>query len=134
MKLTDIRERVAESLSMVGLDPQEVMHKFPAELSGGMQKRVGVARAIVNRPKYIFYDEPTTGLDPVNSGRIDDLMQALAHEHGRTSIIITHDMYTVKTIATKVAFIHDRKLHFHGTPAELAASDDPEIKRFLART
>ena len=133
VKLAEIKERVAESLLRVGLDPAEVMHKFPAELSGGMQKRVGVARAIVNRPKYIFYDEPTTGLDPVNSGRIDDLMQTLAAEHGRTSIIITHDMYTVKTIATKVAFIHDRKLHFHGTPAELMASDDLEIKRFLAR-
>lgn len=134
LKPNEIADRVAASLQMVGLEPHEVMQKFPAALSGGMQKRVGIARAIVNRPKYIFYDEPTTGLDPVNSGRIDDLMQALAQEEGRTSIIITHDMYTVKTIATRVAFIHDRKLHFHGSPQELQNSADPEILKFLART
>ena len=96
-------------------------------------QRVGIARAIVNKPKYIFYDEPTTGLDPVNSGRIDELMNTLAQEQGRTSIIITHDMYTVKTIATQVAMIHDRRLHFHGTPKEFLDSQDPEIQRFLAR-
>jgi phospholipid/cholesterol/gamma-HCH transport system ATP-binding protein len=133
LKPAQIAERVADSLQLVGLEPKEVMQKFPSELSGGMQKRVGIARAIVNRPKYIFYDEPTTGLDPVNSGRIDDLMHSLAQEQGRTSIIITHDMYTVKTIATRVAFIHEKKLHFHGTPAELFASSDAEIGRFLAR-
>jgi phospholipid/cholesterol/gamma-HCH transport system ATP-binding protein len=134
LKPMQIAERVEESLALVGLDPSEVTKKYPSELSGGMQKRVGIARAIVNRPKYIFYDEPTTGLDPVNSGRIDDLMQALAQEQGRTSIIITHDMHTVRNIATSVAFIHDHKLHFHGTPAELSASTDPEIKKFLSRS
>jgi phospholipid/cholesterol/gamma-HCH transport system ATP-binding protein len=133
LKESAIKERVAESLKLVGLEPSEVMQKYPAALSGGMQKRVGIARAIVNRPRYIFYDEPTTGLDPVNSGRIDDLMQSLANEQGHTSIIITHDMYTVRTIATSVAFIHDRKLQFHGSPAELSASEDPEIRKFLAR-
>lgn len=134
LKSAAIAERVAESLVQVGLDPAEVMQKYPAALSGGMQKRVGIARAIVNRPKYIFYDEPTTGLDPVNSGRIDALMQSLAREKGRTSIIITHDMYTVKTIATKVAFLYDHKLHFLGTPQQLAESQDPEIQKFLARS
>ncbi len=133
LKESAIKERVAESLKLVGLEPGEVMQKYPAALSGGMQKRVGIARAIVNRPRYIFYDEPTTGLDPVNSGRIDDLMQSLAGAQGRTSVIITHDMYTVRTIATDVAFIHDRKLHFHGSPADLSASHDPEIRKFLAR-
>ncbi len=134
LKAAAIRERVAESLGMVGLNAGEIMQKFPAALSGGMQKRVGIARAIVNKPRYIFYDEPTTGLDPVNSGRIDELMQTLATEQGRTSIIITHDMYTVKTIATQVAFIHDRTLHFHGTPEQLSTSQDPEIQKFLARS
>ncbi|MBL0018003.1 MAG: ATP-binding cassette domain-containing protein [Bacteroidetes bacterium] len=132
-KPAEIKERVAESLKQVGLEPNEVLTKYPSELSGGMQKRVGIARAIVNKPKYIFYDEPTTGLDPVNSGRIDELMNTLAQEQGRTSIIITHDMYTVKTIATQVAMIHDRRLHFHGTPKEFLDSQDPEIQRFLAR-
>ncbi len=132
-KPAEIKERVAESLKQVGLEPNEVLTKYPSELSGGMQKRVGIARAIVNKPKYIFYDEPTTGLDPVNSGRIDELMNTLAQEQGRTSIIITHDMYTVKTIATQVAMIHDRRLHFQGTPKEFLDSQDPEIQRFLAR-
>jgi phospholipid/cholesterol/gamma-HCH transport system ATP-binding protein len=133
-KPAEIKERVAESLKQVGLEPNEVLSKYPSELSGGMQKRVGIARAIVNKPKYIFYDEPTTGLDPVNSGRIDELMNSLAQEKGRTSIIITHDMYTVKTIATQVAMIHDRRLHFHGTPQAFLGSQDPEIQKFLARS
>lgn len=129
----EMLERVRKSLEQVGLEPDEVLQKYPAQLSGGMQKRVGIARAIVNRPRYIFYDEPTTGLDPVNSDRIDDLMNALSQEAGRTSVIVTHDMYTVKTIATQVAFIHNRNLHFFGPPAALFASEDAEVAKFLAR-
>jgi phospholipid/cholesterol/gamma-HCH transport system ATP-binding protein len=130
----EIRDMAAAALESVGLKPSEVMDKFPAELSGGMQKRVGVARAIVHQPRYLFYDEPTTGLDPVSSGMIDELMDSLAQAPNRTSIIITHDMYTVKTIASKVIFIHDRKLHFNGTPAALFASSDPVIRAFLSRS
>lgn len=130
----EIRSLAAEALQQVGLDPEVNLPKFPSELSGGMQKRVGIARAIVHRPRYLFYDEPTTGLDPVNSGLIDDLMNSLAQEDGRTSIIITHDMYTVKTIATKVAFIHNKRLHFFGTPEQLSASSDPAIVDFLSRS
>jgi phospholipid/cholesterol/gamma-HCH transport system ATP-binding protein len=133
LKSTQIMDRVAESLEMVGLNAGEVLKKYPSELSGGMQKRVGIARAIVNQPKYLFYDEPTTGLDPVNSGRIDELMNTLAQAPGRTSVIVTHDMYTLKTIATQVAMIHDRRLHFEGTPEAFLASGDGEIQRFLAR-
>lgn len=133
VKTPEIMELVAASLEMVGLAAGEVMKKFPSELSGGMQKRVGIARAIVNEPRYLFYDEPTTGLDPVNSGRIDELMNRLAQAPGRTSVIITHDMHTVKTIATQVAMIHERKLHFDGPPAGFLASSDEEIRRFLAR-
>ena len=129
-----ITELARESLGQVGLDPETVLHKYPSELSGGMQKRVGIARAIVHKPRYVFYDEPTTGLDPVNSGLIDDLMRELSMQEGRPSIIITHDMYTVKTIATKVAYIHNRRLHFWGTAEELFASDDPDVKAFLARS
>lgn len=131
---TQIRDMAAAALASVGLDPAVVMDKFPAELSGGMQKRVGVARAIVHEPRYLFYDEPTTGLDPVSSGMIDELMDSLSRTPGRTSIIITHDMYTVKTIASKVIFIHDRKLHFNGTPEALFASKDPVIQAFLSRS
>lgn len=129
-----IRELAAAALESVGLNPGAVLDKFPAELSGGMQKRVGVARAIIHEPRYLFYDEPTTGLDPVSSGMIDELMDSLSHKPGRTSIIITHDMYTVKTIASKVIFIHDRKLHFNGTPEALFASSDPVIQAFLSRS
>ncbi len=129
-----ITELARKSIAQVGLDPDTVLAKYPSELSGGMQKRVGVARAIVHKPDYVFYDEPTTGLDPVNSGLIDDLMHTLSLEEGRTSIIITHDMYTVKTIATKVAYIHNRRLHFMGTPDELFASQDPDVKAFLSRS
>lgn len=134
LKPAQIRDMAAEAVRQVGLDPDSVLKKYPSELSGGMQKRVGVARAIVHSPKVVFYDEPTTGLDPVNSGLIDDLMELLSREEGRTSIIITHDMYTVKTIATKVAFIHNRRLHFLGTPEEMFASTDVEIRKFLDRS
>ncbi|HHG83635.1 MAG TPA: ATP-binding cassette domain-containing protein [Bacteroidetes bacterium] len=129
-----IHALAAEALEQVGLDPEVNLGKFPSELSGGMQKRVGIARAIVHKPKVVFYDEPTTGLDPVNSGRIDGLMDLLSREPGRTSIIITHDMFTVKTIATKVAFIHNKRMHFWGTPEEMFASNDMEIRKFLARS
>lgn len=130
----DIREMAAVALASVGLEPDVVLDKYPSELSGGMQKRVGIARAIVHKPRVVFYDEPTTGLDPVNSSLIDELMDSLSQEAGRTSVIITHDMYTVKTIATKVAFIHNKRLHFHGTPEEMFASEDAEIRRFLERS
>ncbi|MEM0996026.1 MAG: ATP-binding cassette domain-containing protein [Bacteroidota bacterium] len=131
--IADIRQKAAQALEQVGLSPDTVLEKYPAELSGGMQKRVGIARAIVHSPKVVFYDEPTTGLDPVNSSRIDDLMTQLSQQPGRTSVIITHDMYTVKTIATRVAFIHNRRLHFWGTPENMFQSSDPEIQAFLAR-
>jgi phospholipid/cholesterol/gamma-HCH transport system ATP-binding protein len=130
----EIRELATEALISVGLDPATVMDKYPAELSGGMQKRVGVARAIVHKPKVIFYDEPTTGLDPVNSSRIDHLIESLSNEAGRTSVIITHDMYMVKSIATKVVFLHDQRVHFQGSPQEMAKNQDPEIRAFLSRT
>ncbi|MEM7038971.1 MAG: ATP-binding cassette domain-containing protein [Bacteroidota bacterium] len=134
LERAEIERMAAESLSQVGLNPSEVLRKFPSELSGGMQKRVGIARAIIHEPKYVFYDEPTTGLDPVNSSLIDELIDSLSKTSDRTSIVITHDMYTVKTIATKVAFLHNKRLHFFGTPAEMFDSDDVEIQKFLARS
>lgn len=129
----EIKSLAKEALMAVGLKPEEVLSKYPSELSGGMQKRVGVARAIIHRPKILFYDEPTTGLDPISAGKVDELIDELAKTPGRTSIIITHDMYMVKTIASRVLFIHDRKIHFCGTPEQLMGSQDPVIQAFLMR-
>ena len=107
--------------------------KKPADLSGGMRKRVGVARALVGSPKYIFYDEPTTGLDPVTSEQIDDLIAHLAKKLTVTSIVITHDMFSVYRIADNVAMLNDGKLRFQGTTDELKQSEDPVILEFMDR-
>ena len=128
----EIEARVVEALRKVNLGP-EILHKYPAQLSGGMRKRVGISRAIIHDPTYIIYDEPTTGLDPVSSDIIDELIYDLASTAGKTSIIITHDMNTVKRIATQVAMIHQRELLFNGTKDDFLASDHPSIRAFLAR-
>jgi phospholipid/cholesterol/gamma-HCH transport system ATP-binding protein len=127
-----IRAAVLGALEQVGLGEAQ-LHKYPSELSGGMRKRVGIARAILQRPRYLIYDEPTTGLDPVSSLLIDRLMQELAREPHRTSIIITHDMATVELLADLVIMIANHTLHFTGPPEALFASDDPVIRNFLAR-
>lgn len=129
----EIRDLVIQALESVGLDSQ-VLGKYPSELSGGMQKRVAIARAIIHTPALLFFDEPTSGLDPVTSDRIDDLIRSVSEQKGRTSVIITHDMVTVKRMATHVAFIHAGKLHFEGTPEALFHSSDPDIQHFLSRT
>lgn len=108
-------------------------YKMPADLSGGMKKRVGVARALVGNPEYIFYDEPTTGLDPVTSEQIDDLISELSHKLKVTSIIITHDMFSVYKIANRVVMLHDGKLQFEGSPEMMTKSTDPVVKEFLER-
>lgn len=107
--------------------------KKPADLSGGMKKRVGLARALVGRPKYIFYDEPTTGLDPVNSEQIDLLIADIAVKLNVTSIVITHDMFSVFRIADKVAMLDNGKLCFYGSTAEMKNSDIPPVIEFLER-
>lgn len=122
---------VAEKLAMVGLS--NIEHKMPSELSGGMRKRVGLARALATEPQYIFYDEPTTGLDPVTSDQIDELIKDVTDRLSVTSIIITHDMFTVDRIAKRVVFLHQGKLYFDGTPKELRASNDEVIKQFMER-
>ncbi|MFN4986522.1 MAG: ABC transporter ATP-binding protein [Ignavibacteria bacterium] len=108
-------------------------NKRPSDLSGGMRKRVGVARALVGKPDYIFYDEPTTGLDPVTSKQIDDLLQHVATSIDVTSVVITHDMFSVYNIADHVIMLHEGKVQFDGTVAELRASKDPVVSEFLAR-
>ena len=127
-----IKDLVSEKLELVGLPGIEKLK--PSELSGGMRKRVGLARALVTNPEYLLYDEPTTGLDPVMSDSIDDLIKELNEKLSVTSIVITHDMFSVKRIADRVAMVYKGKIYFHGTPEELKNSDDEIIKNFLSRT
>lgn len=129
---TEIDKRVAEKLELVGLPGIEALK--PAELSGGMRKRVGLARALITDPEYILYDEPTTGLDPIMSESIDNLVKDLSEKLKVTSIVVTHDMISVNIVAKRVALAHEGKIYFTGTPQELASSDDDIIKDFIART
>lgn len=125
-------KRVPECLALVNLAP-EVAAKFPAELSGGMRKRVGIARAIAGRPKYLLYDEPTSGLDPVNADIIDSLVKHLAETLGVTSVMVTHDVRGAFRVSDRVALLSDGKIVLQGTPKEFLASTDPRIKAFLER-
>jgi len=128
----ELDKRVAEKLELVGM--RGVQKLKPAELSGGMKKRVGLARALITDPDYIIYDEPTTGLDPIMSDSIDGLIKDLTDKLNVTSIVVTHDMYSVKNVANQVAMMHEGKIHFMGTPAELISSNDKIIKEFIQRT
>ncbi len=130
--LKEIEEKVEENLGLVGLPGIQKLK--PSELSGGMRKRVGLARALINRPNYILYDEPTTGLDPVMSDSIDELIKELSEKLKVTSIVVTHDMFSVKNVADKIAMIHEGKIYFNGTPDEILASEDPVVKGFIQRT
>ncbi len=130
------REKLAritkEKLALVGL--KNIEHVMPSHLSGGMKKRVALARALATEPGYMFYDEPTTGLDPVTSDQIDELVQSLTARLHVTSLIVTHDMFTVERIAKRVIFLNEGRVHFDGTPKELStSSDSPIVQRFLER-
>jgi phospholipid/cholesterol/gamma-HCH transport system ATP-binding protein len=127
-----IKGIVTEKLELVGLPATQNLK--PAELSGGMKKRVALARALVTNPEYILYDEPTTGLDPVMSDAIDDLIKSLNVKLNVTSIIVTHDMFSVKNTADKIAMMHEGKIYFTGTPQELLDSTDSVIQKFIQRT
>lgn len=129
---TEINRIVNEKLELVGLTGMNKLK--PAELSGGMKKRVGLARALVTDPEYILYDEPTTGLDPIMSDSIDGLIKELSEKISVTSVVVTHDMYSVKNVADKVAIMHNGIIHFIGTPQELLNSDDKVIVDFIKRT
>ena len=126
------RERVAECLRLVNLAP-DVMDKFPAELSGGMRKRVGIARAIAGSPKYLLYDEPTSGLDPVNADVIDSLVKRLSAELGVTSVMVTHDVRGAFRTADRLALLTGGRIVQEGTPQEFLASEDPMVREFLER-
>jgi len=124
-----IREKVAEALDVVDLTGHE--KKMPVNISGGMKKRVALARVIVSRPMCVLYDEPTAGLDPVVSDSIDHLIRRLQKRFGVTSIVVTHDMKSAAYIADQIAYIHQGRIYFYGTPAELMASKDPLIQDFI---
>lgn len=129
---SDIKTIVEEKLSLVGLSGN--LNLKPSELSGGMKKRVALARALVTNPSYILYDEPTTGLDPIMSDSIDNLIKDLAEKLNVTSIVVTHDMYSVKNVANKVAMMNDGIIYFTGKPEELINSTDKVIVDFIRRT
>lgn len=124
------REAAIEKLRRVGLTP-ETADLFPAELSGGMQKRVGLARAIAANPEIIFFDEPTTGLDPIMAGVINDLIREIVTEMGATAITITHDMSSVRAIADRVAMLHGGVIRWEGPVAEMDATPDPYVQQFI---
>lgn len=126
----EAREIAVEKLRRVGLTP-DVADLFPAELSGGMQKRVGLARAIAADPEIIFFDEPTTGLDPIMSGVINDLIREIVVEMGATAMTITHDMTSVRAIADDVAMLHGGKIRWTGPVAEMDDSGDPYLTQFI---
>jgi phospholipid/cholesterol/gamma-HCH transport system ATP-binding protein len=126
------RARVAECIKHVNL-PAETVEKYPAELSGGMRKRVGIARAIAGSPKYLLYDEPTSGLDPVNADVIDELVKSLAQTLGVTGVMVTHDVRGAFRTANRLALLTGGKIVQQGTPKEFLASKDPRVREFLER-
>ena len=126
----EAREIAIEKLRRVGLTP-DVADRFPAELSGGMQKRVGLARAIAAEPEIIFFDEPTTGLDPIMAGVINDLIREIVTEMGATAMTITHDMTSVRAIADNVAMLHGGTIRWTGPVTELDRSRDAHVDQFI---
>lgn len=127
-----ILEIVEDKLALVGLEG--ILNLKPSELSGGMKKRVALARALVTDPSYILYDEPTTGLDPIMSDSIDSLIKDLANKLNVTSVVVTHDMYSVKNVADRVAMMNEGIIYFTGKPEELLNSTDKVIQDFIRRT
>ena len=125
----DIEQRVEECLSLVDLDGYG--ERAPSELSGGQRKRAGLARAIATRPKYLLYDEPTTGLDPVTTAVIDELILRMADELGVTGVVITHDMKSAFRISDRIAMLYDGRVRFEGAPDDVEHADDPVVRGFI---
>jgi phospholipid/cholesterol/gamma-HCH transport system ATP-binding protein len=124
-----LRSKVREMLDVMEMEGEE--DKMPVSLSGGMKKRVGLARSIVRRPSCVLYDEPTSGLDPVVADSINRLIRRLQRHFGMTSIVVTHDMKNAFDVADRIAYLHEGRIYFHGTTAELQKSTDPLIQDFL---
>jgi phospholipid/cholesterol/gamma-HCH transport system ATP-binding protein len=129
----EVLRRVVEALESVNLDPEQVLPKLPAELSGGMRKRVGLARAIIRRPEVLLYDEPVTGLDPVNTAAISRLILEIRERTKVTSIVVTHDIEQALEISDRVALLTHGKLRFVGPPAAFRSSSDEVVRAFADR-
>jgi len=128
----EIAEKVASILERLNLPG--IQKKFPSELSGGMKKRVGLARAIVLEPKYMIYDEPTTGLDPIMIRQVDDMIRDTQERFGVTSVIISHDMASTFRLSHNIAMLHDGRIKLEGPPSLFRNSDDPEVAKFIYAT
>jgi len=126
---TEKNEKVAEMLDLVNLD--NIEHLYPSDLSGGMQKRVGIARAIAINPDYILYDEPTTGLDPITTDKISNLIKNISNKKSQTTIIVTHEMKIVNQIVNKIVMLYEGNIIFEGSPEDLNCSNDKYIKYFI---
>lgn len=131
MSEEEIEARVREKLAFVDLEPDEVIGQLPSQLSGGMRKRVGIARGMAANPAIMLYDEPTSGLDPLTTATITRLIMKLQRELGVTSLVVSHDIRSSFRMATKVALLSERRIVFFGTPEEMAASEDAYIRDFL---
>ena len=129
----EVLRRVVDALESVNLDPGQVLSKLPAELSGGMRKRVGLARAIIRRPEILLYDEPVTGLDPVNAAAIDQLIVDIARRTSVTSVVVTHDVEGALGFADRVALLHSGRLQFLGTPEAFRTNTNPLVRAFADR-
>jgi phospholipid/cholesterol/gamma-HCH transport system ATP-binding protein len=126
-----IEARVREKLEFVDLEPDKVMQQLPSELSGGMKKRVGIARGMANNPEIMLYDEPTSGLDPLTTATITHLIIKLQRELGVTSVVVTHDIRAAFRMASRIALLYDRRIRFFGSPEDMVTSDDRYIRDFL---
>jgi phospholipid/cholesterol/gamma-HCH transport system ATP-binding protein len=132
MSRSEQSDRVRQLLAEVGMDG--ALDRMPSDISGGMQKRVGLARALVLEPDILLLDEPTAGLDPISSGEIDDLVLQLQHEHHMASIVVTHDMHSAKTIATRIALLDKGNVLIEGSFQELQQSENTFVKEFLKQS
>jgi phospholipid/cholesterol/gamma-HCH transport system ATP-binding protein len=128
---SEIEARVREKLEFVDLEPDKVMDQMPSELSGGMKKRVGIARGLANNPEIMLYDEPTSGLDPLTTATITYLIIKLQRELKVTSVVVSHDIRSAFRMASKIALLSNKRIGFFGTPEEMTGSDDPYIREFL---
>ncbi|MEK9508197.1 ATP-binding cassette domain-containing protein [Gaopeijia maritima] len=133
MPRMELARRVWNALELVNLEPDEVLSKIPSELSGGMRKRVGIARAIIGRPEILLWDEPTTGLDPINTAAVERLIVRLSDNLEVTSLVVTHDIEGGLLICDRVAMLDAGRLRFCGTPDEFRRSDDPVVQAFQDR-
>lgn len=132
MDETEIRERVNEVLTFVDLTPEDVLELLPAQLSGGMQKRVAIARAIVHKPPILLFDEPTSGLDPITTRIVDELILKLRRELQVCAVVVTHDVRSAARIATETALLKEGEIIFNGTPEEMFASENSYVRAFLS--